>query len=216
MKYKCLVLDHDDTVVNSTAIIHYPAFAHALKHLRPNFELSLEDYLQYNFHPGFTSFCEDILGFSKQEQDYQTENWLAYVDSHIPTVYKGISDILWKFKEMGGYICVVSHSMKDNILRDYKENNLPTPDMVFGWDLLPTQRKPSTYSLEMIKKELNIDYSDMLMIDDLKPGKIMAENMGVSFIAAGWSHSIDEIEKEMKSNNGVYCQTVEELNEYIF
>ena len=29
MKYKCLVLDHDDTVVDSTASIHYPAFLEA-------------------------------------------------------------------------------------------------------------------------------------------------------------------------------------------
>ena len=24
MRYRCLILDHDDTVVNSTATIHYP------------------------------------------------------------------------------------------------------------------------------------------------------------------------------------------------
>ena len=35
MRYKCLVLDHDDTVVDSTASIHYPAFLEALKILRP-------------------------------------------------------------------------------------------------------------------------------------------------------------------------------------
>ena len=27
MTYPCLVLDHDDTVVNSTATVHYPCFA---------------------------------------------------------------------------------------------------------------------------------------------------------------------------------------------
>ena len=27
MRYKCLVLDHDDTLVNSTATIHFPCFA---------------------------------------------------------------------------------------------------------------------------------------------------------------------------------------------
>ena len=31
MKYKCLVFDHDDTVVNSTATIHHPCFAEYLK-----------------------------------------------------------------------------------------------------------------------------------------------------------------------------------------
>lgn len=26
MRYPCLVVDHDDTVVNSTATVHYPCF----------------------------------------------------------------------------------------------------------------------------------------------------------------------------------------------
>ena len=31
MKYPCLVLDHDDTVVASAPTIHYPVFLQALK-----------------------------------------------------------------------------------------------------------------------------------------------------------------------------------------
>ena len=26
MKYRCLIVDHDDTVVNSTATVHFPCF----------------------------------------------------------------------------------------------------------------------------------------------------------------------------------------------
>ena len=52
MRYKCLVLDHDDTVVNSTATIHYPAFLEALKLLRPGVTISLDDYFRENFDPG--------------------------------------------------------------------------------------------------------------------------------------------------------------------
>ena len=33
MRYQCLVLDHDDTVVNSTATINYPAFVQTLQKL---------------------------------------------------------------------------------------------------------------------------------------------------------------------------------------
>ena len=33
LKYPCLVLDHDDTVVRSTPTIHYPAFVETLKAL---------------------------------------------------------------------------------------------------------------------------------------------------------------------------------------
>ena len=50
MKYKCLVLDHDDTIVNSTATIHYPAFIESLKILRPHLTLTLEEYFYYNLN----------------------------------------------------------------------------------------------------------------------------------------------------------------------
>ena len=35
LKYKCLVLDHDDTVMDSTRLIHHPAFLVFLKEVRP-------------------------------------------------------------------------------------------------------------------------------------------------------------------------------------
>ena len=47
MRYRCLILDHDDTVVNSTATIHYPAFLEALKLLRPGVTISLDDYFYW-------------------------------------------------------------------------------------------------------------------------------------------------------------------------
>ena len=59
MRYKCLVLDHDDTVVNSTASIHYPAFLEALKILRPGVEpLTLEEYFKEKFDPGLIELCQ--------------------------------------------------------------------------------------------------------------------------------------------------------------
>jgi phosphoglycolate phosphatase/pyrophosphatase PpaX len=35
LKYKCLVLDHDDTVVQSEATVNYPCFLLALEKFRP-------------------------------------------------------------------------------------------------------------------------------------------------------------------------------------
>ena len=51
MKYKCLVLDHDDTVVDSTAEIHFPAFVEYLKIARPGLadKYTLTSYLEKNF-----------------------------------------------------------------------------------------------------------------------------------------------------------------------
>ena len=43
MKYKCLVFDHDDTVVNSTATIHHPCFQAFLNDFYPGERMSLND-----------------------------------------------------------------------------------------------------------------------------------------------------------------------------
>ena len=42
MKYKCLVFDHDDTVVNSTATIHHPCFVEYTAESYPDKKCTLE------------------------------------------------------------------------------------------------------------------------------------------------------------------------------
>ena len=64
MKYKALVLDHDDTSVKSTPEIHYPAFLKTLERLRPGEKLSLEDFIGYNFGIGFLAMCNDVYHFT--------------------------------------------------------------------------------------------------------------------------------------------------------
>ena len=60
MKYKCLVWDHDDTVVNSTAMVHYPCFREYMDKLNLNTDITLEDYFRYNFDPGVMRFFKEI------------------------------------------------------------------------------------------------------------------------------------------------------------
>ena len=64
VRYQCLVLDHDDTVVNSTASVNYPAFVQTLRTLRPDVHMTLDDFFSYSFEPGFGALCSDILHFS--------------------------------------------------------------------------------------------------------------------------------------------------------
>ena len=66
LRYPCLVLDHDDTVVQSTPTINYPSFVESLRVLRPGMEISLEAFLRYCYAPGFFELCTDILGFSDE------------------------------------------------------------------------------------------------------------------------------------------------------
>ena len=81
MKYKCLVLDHDDTVVNSSASIHYPSFIEYLKLRRPHLadNYTLEEYFLKNFHPGITSLLVDEVGLSPEELKEEEEFWSDYV-----------------------------------------------------------------------------------------------------------------------------------------
>ena len=52
MEYPCLVVDHDDTVVNSTATVHFPSFCEFMAIHYPQMHYTLEDYFLKNFSPG--------------------------------------------------------------------------------------------------------------------------------------------------------------------
>lgn len=215
MKYKCLILDHDDTVVNSTATIHYPAFLEALKLLRPGVTISLDDYFRENFDPGFVPYCVDKLGMTDEEMEREVECWKNYVSKHTAKAYDGIREIIERQKAQGGIVCVVSHSYDFNIRRDYEANRLPMPDMIFGWEYPPQQRKPDTYALRVIAQQYRLQPEEMVMVDDSKPGYDMAKAYGVPFVGAGWATDIMEIREFMKKNSDVYFTSVEELAAYL-
>ncbi len=216
MKYRCLILDHDDTVVRSTPDIHYPSFVEALKTLRPEMELlSLEEFVSYCFNPGFSELCKDVLKFSKVEQEYQYKIWKSYTKSKTPDFYSGFPELIKEYKKLGGIICVVSHSESEQIARDYMLNCNFTPDLIFGWDLEEHQRKPNPYPILEIMKKFNLDKHEVLVVDDLKPGLDMAKSCNVEFVGAGWSHIIPDIKKYMKNNSDYYFSTVESFKEFV-
>ena len=218
MKYKCLVLDHDDTTVSSTAEIHFPCFVEYLEKFRPEIKdnYSLNSYLVKNFHPGITSLLRDEVGLSEKEMDDEVEYWANYVESHIPTVYPGMREIMLDFKAEGGIIAVASHSFVRYIMRDYRHNSLPMPDAIYGWDLPPEKRKPYPYALIDIMERFSLSPFDILVVDDLKPGYDMARAAGVDFAAAGWGYDVPEIESFMRENCDYYLSNVEELRRVLF
>lgn len=217
MKYKCLVLDHDDTVVNSTATIHYPCFIEYLEkfypHLAKNY--TLESYFVKNFHPGVISLFADEIGLGEAELAHEEAYWQNYVKGHIPSVYPGMKDIIADFKERGGIIAVDSHSFTEYIVRDYKRNGLVTPDVIYGWDIPKNMRKPAPDTLFDLMERFSLSPKEILVLDDLKPGYDMARAAGVDFAAAGWAYDVAEIEDFMRMNCDYYFKTVEEFSEFI-
>ena len=216
LRIKCLVLDHDDTVVMSTPEINYPSFKRALSVLRPDMELPYEQFIEWNFAPGFSKLCYEILGFSKEEMAYQENCWKESSAQNIPSMYPGMADVLKRYVEAGGRICVASHSLKTTIVRDYLAAGLIEPDLVFDWTC--EYKKPHPFALTEAMRMYNLKAEELLMVDDLKPGYDMALAAGVPFAFAGWSDNsgIPAIHEFMQENSDYYLEKVEQLEALLY
>ncbi len=178
--------------------------------------MDLDTYFRINFDPGFLPYCESVLHFTPEEFDRELEIWRAFVKEHIPEVFPGVERIIREQLARGGYVCVASHSFKDNILRDYKANGLPEPTLVYGWELPREHRKPDPYALDEIMRILHLAPEDLLMVDDLKPGYDMAMQRNVPFAAAGWAYDVPEIRQFLQENCPLYFDTPDALFRYLF
>lgn len=215
MRYPCLVLDHDDTVVDSTASIHYPAFRAYMEKKRPGQFYTLEAYFQKNFDPGFMRFYVEELGFSKAELEEEFQFWQEFVKTRVPQAYPGMRELLARHRRAGGVLAVVTHSLCETVLRDYRENSLPKPDVVFGCELPPQQCKPYPWPLHKLMEAYGFSAAQLLVVDDLKPGYDMARAAGVAFAAAGWANTVGQISDFMRCNCDFYFQNVAELAAFL-
>ena len=217
-KYKCLVLDHDDTVVDSSASIHYPSFVEYLKVARPHLadKYTLDEYFEKNFQPGILELFTDEIGLSESELAEEEQFWREYVKNHIPNAYPGMAEIIADFKADGGIIAVDSHSVSENIVRDYKANNLPEPHIIYGWDIPKEMRKPAPGTLFDLMEKYNLKPEEILVVDDLKPGYDMAKAAGVDIAAAGWAHHVQGIREFMIANCEYFCESPDELRKILF
>ncbi len=217
LKYPCLVLDHDDTVVQSESTINYPYFCYILDQFRPGATITLEEYIQGCFHPGFAGMCREKFHFTEQELIDEYTGWKEFIRTHIPAPFPGIERIIRRQKESGGLICVVSHSSAETITRDYQAHFGMVPDDIFGWDLPEHQRKPSTYPLETIMKKYGLKPEQLLVVDDLKPAWEMAQGAGVPIAFSGWSKlEVPQIVNEMTKLCDYAFSSTEELEKFLF
>ena len=213
MRYRCLVLDHDDTVVDSTASIHYPCFIRYMNETRPEgfYPYTFEEYVERNFEPGIVEFFTEEVGMDGEELKREEKYWQDYVRDKIPHAYGGIAELLRDYRQGGGLIAVASHSFSDYIRRDYSTRGLPLPDIIYGWDMPRELRKPSPFALLDLMERYSLSPSELLVVDDLKPGYDMARAAGVDIAAAGWAYRVPAVEDFMSRNCDYYLGSVSEL-----
>ena len=217
LKYRCLVLDHDDTVVQSMKTLSYPFFCIELEQFRPGATMSFEEYVLECHRLGFADLCRERFQFTDEELKLEHKQWMEYIMAHIPTPYPGIERIIHRQKEEGGFVCVVSHSHKDNILRDYRAHFDVLPDAIYGWELESHQRKPNPWPLENIMERYNLKASEILVIDDMKLACMMAAPLGVDVCYAGWSGmGIESLHDEMTKLCKLSFNTIDGLYSHLF
>ena len=216
-KYRCLVLDHDDTVVQSMKTMSYPFWCMELEIFRPGQTMTFEEYVLECHRRGFAGLCQDCFQFTDEELKKEHKMWMEYVMTHTPDPYPGMDAVIQRQKQEGGLICVVSHSHVDNILRDYRTHFDIEPDAVYGWELPPEQRKPNPYPLLDIMQRYNLKPEEILVVDDMKLACQMADSLGIRVAYSGWNGlGIQEIDEEMKSMCAYSFESTEKLYNFLF
>lgn len=217
LKYPCLVLDHDDTVVQSETTVNYPFFCYILDQYRPGTTITLEEYVHGCCNLGFSDMCRQWYGFTEQELVDEYWGWQEYIKDHIPAPFPGIERVIRRQKEAGGLICVVSHSCNDNITRDYAAHFGIQPDAIFGWDYPEHQRKPNPWPLEQIMERYGLSPDQLLVVDDMKPAWEMARKVNVPIAFAAWGKvNFPQVSAEMRSLCDYSFDSPEELERFLF
>jgi len=219
MKYKCLLIDHDDTTVNSSPSIHYRAHLEQMRRMGRSAEsLTLEDWFRINYNPGFAAYMDTVLQLSDTEKELCYRIWRQYTTQMMPPFFEGILSLLKQLKDNGGKFIVVSHSESDIIRNHYeRQNEVPglMPDRIIGWTGDTEKNKPSPYPVYNAMEEYDLAKEEILVIDDLKPGIAMAENAGVDSAGAGWSHRVPELQQDITESATFYFESVEQLSSLV-
>ena len=216
LRYKCLILDHDDTVTNSAAETNYPNMLESLAIQRPGEEkhLTLEVFLMGTFQ-GYQNWVVQRYGYTQEEMDWQYPFWKECVMKNRPSFVKGMADFLTRYREAGGIICVATHSYRVMIETDFNNNCGFLPHYINCWDDPEEQRKPYVYPIEEAMRRFGLEKKDLLVVDDMLPGCQMANAAKVDFAAAFWCHDLPPLREYMRDHAQYQLDSVAHLEELV-
>lgn len=217
LKYPCLVLDHDDTVVQTERAVGYPYFRDYIQKVRPGKTLSFPEYVKDCNNMIFADMCRERWQFTEEELQEEYLGWKAYSRIHIPPIFDGIDRVIQRQKKEGGLICVASLSTTEMIERDYLHHFGFLPDAVYDNDLPKEKRKPAPFPLQDLMERFSLAPKDILVLDDMKLGWTMAEQFKIHTGYAAWSkQEFPELISKMQDVFTYTFDSPEKLYNFLF
>lgn len=217
LKYKCLVLDHDDTVVQTERYIGFPYFREFLAEIRPGTDLTFQQYVEDCNNMIFSDVCRLRWNMTDEEQALEYQGWKVYYRDNPHPAFPGIARVIRRQKAAGGLVCVASLSQQEYILHDYAEHFGIVPDAIYDYDLAPHLRKPNPYPLEDIMNRFHLKPEDILVVDDMKLGWMMANPLNVDVAYAAWSKAdFPHLTTEMRRLCRYSFDSAEQLGKFLF
>lgn len=217
LRFRYLLLDHDDTTVRGTEELHYPAHVESLVALRPDVEpVTLNGWFEKNHDPGISKYLTSL--FDSEQMKVEHKIWETAVARKVPSFYTGMPELLAEFRERGGRVAVISHSPADAIARHYEAHpwaDRIRPDLILGWDNDPEKRKPAVGPALKALEFLGASPAEALVLDDLSPGIRMAQAAGITTAAAGWGHDVPVVREFMQKECNYYFRTLEEFAKFL-
>ena len=217
LKYKCLVLDHDDTVVQTERTIGYPYFRDYIEQIRPGQTLSFPEYIRDCNNMVFADVCRLRWNMTDEEQAREYQGWKAYYRDNPHPIFPGIDQVIARQKAGGGLVCVASLSREEDILRDYDTHFGIAPDAIYDYELPADKRKPSPWPLQDMMAQFDLKPEEILVVDDMKLGWMMANAAGVDTAYAAWSKAeFPDLTAEMRGLCRYSFDDVEEFLNFLF
>ena len=223
IKYKAIMLDHDDTTVDSTPTINYMSYVNFCNKVmkdKPWYKMmNIQEWYQLMWVNGYDDHIENVMKLNKEEQDLEYNMWKSYISDKHPKFFPGFHEMLVEYKKRGGIIAIVSHSDETAIRRHYAEyegGEKIEPDVVYGYVRgKPELNKPNVYPVEDLKKKYNLKNEEICVIDDLASGLIMGNRAGIDAIGVLYGEGHESVADEIRKISQYVFDTVQELADFL-
>lgn len=216
LKKRCLILDHDDTLMDSQVSVHYPIFLETLSMMRPTMKKpSFEEFVTRSNQYGFEAYIRTVYQFTQAEVDAEIAFWRQQVPLKKANIFDAVAAVVSDFVRAGGILVVYSYSDSSMILNDYARFFDFKPHDIIGFDDVVSHQKPARVPLLKIMHKHQLKASDCLLVDDMPLLIHTARRINMDMVAAKWSLSAQFVWKE-KHHDIPMCHDALCLRSFLF